>query len=126
MRMNAPSASQGSTADLLRVGRGLEGLARPRDAPTGAPGPRAGMTTRRLAGLLPLCHQGYRRPAGVPYRVATRYDSRMSRADDAGGACRGARAAAARVAHGRGRGADRGRRVRRTGRGAPRARIIAA
>src|SRR4051812_21134901 len=35
------------------------------------------MTTRRLAGLLPLCHQGYRRAAGVPYRVATRYDSRM-------------------------------------------------
>src|SRR3954467_1756938 len=79
MRMNAPSASQGSTADLLRVGRGLEGLARPRVAPTGAPGPRAGMTTRRLAGLLPLCHQEYRRPAGVPYPVATRYNSRMSR-----------------------------------------------
>src|SRR3954451_4892396 len=52
---NAPRAIQGSTAVLLRVERGLEGLARPASmSRTGAPGHMAEMTTRRLAGLLPL------------------------------------------------------------------------
>src|SRR5215218_585904 len=68
-RTNAPSAIQGSI-EAPSSGGWSRRFGPPAEA--GAPGPRAGVTTRRLAGLLPLRYLRYRQARRPPHGVATR------------------------------------------------------
>src|SRR3954468_22444691 len=82
------------------------------------------MTTRRLTGLLPLRHPGYRHGARVPHRVATRYhcrDGPRRRQRDRHRRGGRHRPGDRRAPRGRGRACRRRRRRRARGRGDRRA-----